>query len=455
MYQHTDINDTIASIATPAGSGGIGIVRVSGPQALAIADRVFRPKNGKPSAFKNFTVHYGWVVDDAQALDEALLTIMRGPHSYTAQDVVEISGHGGPAILRAILELVLRSGARLAEPGEFTKRAFLNGRIDLAQAEAVLDIINAKTAAFARASQNQLRGELSAELHQIRDALLAIYTTIEAVINFPEDDTDIHGRALIFERLHTQAHRIDELLATAPNGRLLKEGIRIVLCGKPNVGKSSLLNVLLKQDRAIVTPIAGTTRDALEETAQINGVPLQLIDTAGMLEPRDIIEEEAVKRSHVVIDSADLILLVLDASAPLDDTDRLLIKKIQGRPVVCVLNKHDLPQQLAEQGLPDGKKVKISALSKQGIDNLERAIIDSVWQEGCQGRGIILNNIRHVKALTSAHAMLSEAMALKSAPWELVSQNIKDTVNHLDSITGRNIDEDLLDRIFSEFCIGK
>jgi tRNA modification GTPase len=459
MYQYKSLDDTIAAIATPAGQGGIGIVRISGPQSLDVADAIFKLKNNqKPSAQKTFTVHYGWLIKEGAIIDEALLTIMRGPKSYTAQDVIEVSCHGGPAILRAALELVLVNGARLAEPGEFTKRAFLNGRIDLAQAEAVLDIISAKTENFARVSQNQLKGELSKELDAIRDELMRLYTVIEAVINFPEDDIDAQGREQIIQDLSRQLQKFECLLSSAHNGRILKEGIRIVLCGKPNVGKSSLLNVLLKQDRAIVTSIAGTTRDVLEESAQIKGVPLQLVDTAGILEPRDLIEEEAVKRSHLFIESADLVLLVLDASRPLDEADYMLIEKTKGRNVLLVLNKSDLPMVLNESALPAGKTVKVSAAQKFAIEELERIILEAVWEgSDFDAHGIMLSNVRHINALKTAKDYLAEALTLinQTASWEIVSQGIKDAVNQLDSITGRNIDQDLLDRIFSTFCIGK
>ena len=434
-------------------------MRISGPQALAIADRIFRTKTGKkPSTQKSFTVHYGWILQNNEILDEALLTIMRGPKSYTAEDVVEISCHGGPAVIRAALEVVLSQGARLAEAGEFTKRAFLNGRIDLTQAEAVLDVIRAKTETFARLSQHQLKGELSTELNNIREELMSLYTAIEAVINFPEDDIDAQGRAEMSARLGKQLSKVERLLSSAHNGRILKDGIRIVLCGKPNVGKSSLLNVLLKQDRAIVTDIAGTTRDVLEESAQIKGVPFQLVDTAGILEPRDLIEQEAVKRSHLFIESADLVLLVLDSSQLLEEADRLLLEKLKGRKVLIVLNKSDLPQRLAEVQLSGAKIIKVSATQKTAIEQLENTILESVWQGGdVDPHSLVISNTRHIQALKFALERLAEAFKMigESASWEFISQDIKEAVNHLDHITGRNIDEDLLDRIFSEFCIGK
>jgi tRNA modification GTPase len=463
MYQLKSLEDTIVAISTPTGSGGIGIVRLSGKESLTIADRMFVAKNKQlPSNFEAFKVHYGWVTKEGQVVDEALLTAFRAPKSYTAEDVVEISCHGGAVSVKAILTLALECGARLAEPGEFTKRAFLNGRMDLAQAEAVLDIICAKTDAFLRVSTNQLKGELSTELASIREILMNVYTEIEAIVNFPEDDIDAAGRRQIMEKIETQRERIEQLLLSSQNGQVLKEGIRVVLCGKPNVGKSSLLNALLKQERAIVTDIAGTTRDVLEETAQIKGIPFQLVDTAGILEPRDLVEEEAVKRSHLYIESADVVLLVLDLSRPLSDEDELLIEKIKDFNTIVILNKSDLPVRLDEARvsslLPAKKVVKVSAVEKTAIAGLESAIVDGVWEGGdFDTHGILITNIRHTGALKSAQTSLAGTLEIvdQGISWEFASEEIKMAVNHLDGITGRNIDADLLDRIFSQFCIGK
>ncbi len=472
MVQLKSLEDTIVAISTPTGSGGIGIVRLSGKDALKIVDQMFIAKNQTlASTFKSQMVHYGWVMKtrdegrgtkDDEIIDEALLTVFRAPKSYTAQDVVEISCHGGQVSVKTVLSLALNLGARLAEPGEFTKRAFLNGRIDLAQAEAVLDVISAKTDAFLRVSTHQLKGELSTELESIREALMDVYIQIEAVVNFPEDGINDAIQQQIMDRLKAQENIVEKLLRSAQNGRILKEGIRVVLCGKPNVGKSSLLNVLLKQPRAIVTDIAGTTRDVLEETAQIEGIPFQLVDTAGILEPRDLIEEEAVKRSHLYIESADLILLILDMSAPLSDEDMILIEKIKDSPVVVVLNKCDLKPAMDEkevEAILKGKKIiKVSAGKKLFIDVLESAIVQQVWQGGqYDTHGILVSNIRHIEALKSAQVSIEKAREIveQNMSWEFASEEIKLAVNQLDNITGRNIDADLLDRIFAQFCIGK
>ncbi len=461
MYQFKNMEDTIVAISTPTGSGGIGIVRLSGKNAVGIASAMFKAKSGR-TEFESFKVYYGWIKKDNEIIDEVLLSVFRAPKSYTAEDVVEISCHGGSVPVKEILSLAIERGARLAEPGEFTKRAFLNGRMDLAQAEAVLDIISAKTDAFLRVSTNQLKGELSTELESIRETLMNVYTEIEAIVNFPEDDIDAAGRRQIMERIETQRERVEQLLQSSVNGQVLKEGIRVVLCGKPNVGKSSLLNALLKQQRAIVTDIAGTTRDVIEETAAIKGIPFQLVDTAGILEPRDLVEQEAVKRSHLYIESADVALLVLDLSRSLSDEDQMLIDKLKDVNTIVILNKCDLAVQLDESRIRDifyGKKVlKVSALEKTALEDLESAIVDQVWQGGeYDTHGILITNIRHTNALKSAQTSLAGALEIvdQGMSWEFASEEIKIAVNHLDGITGRNIDADLLDRIFSQFCIGK
>ncbi len=470
MYQYKGLEDTIAAIATPAGQGGIGIVRISGKDAIAVADEVLHLKGAKSlGQCKSHTVQYGWAkrpkpssFENEDILDEVLVTLMRAPKSYTAEDVVEINCHGGMTVLRAVLQAVLAAGARLATPGEFTKRAFLHGRMDLAQAEAVMDIIHAKTETFLRQSQHQLKGELSIQLKSIREELVEIYTTVEALINFPEDGIDAQSRQQILDRIGNEEQCVAKLLESSKSGRILKEGIRIVLCGKPNVGKSSLLNALLKEQRAIVTHIPGTTRDVLEESAQIKGIPISLVDTAGILEPRDLIEEEAVSRSHLYIKSADLVLLVLDHSCPLEEQDRMLMQQLKAARVLVVVNKMDLDGRI-DMSVPKeifGQEhvVKVSALEGQSIQELEATIVDLIrGTKNFDTNGILISNIRHIKALEEAQKNLQSACRLMDGknPLEFISEEIKAAVNQLDAITGLNIDEDLLDRIFSEFCIGK
>jgi tRNA modification GTPase len=465
MYQYQGLEDTIAAIATPAGQGGIGIVRISGKEAIALADAVLRLQGGKSLVqCKSHTAHYGWVINakSGEMIDEVLVTLMRAPKSYTAEDVVEINCHGGMTVLRAVLQALLDTGARLATPGEFTKRAFLHGRMDLAQAEAVIDIIQAKTETFLRQSHHQLKGELSTQLQLIREELIKIYTMAEALINFPEDDIDAQSRQQILNRISIQEKGVVKLLESSHSGRILKEGIRIVLCGKSNVGKSSLLNALLKEQRAIVTPIAGTTRDVLEESAQMKGIPISLVDTAGILEPRDLIEEEAVSRSYLYIKSADLVLLVLDHSHPLEEQDRALMRQLKAARVLVVVNKMDLDGQI-DISVPKGifgreRVVKVSAFDTQSIHALEVKIVDLIYKDkNFDAHGILVSNIRHIKALEEAQKNLQDACRLmnENIPLEFICEEIKAAVNQLDAITGLNIDEDLLDRIFSEFCVGK
>ena len=501
MYQLNHLEDTIVAISTPVGRGGIGIVRLSGKKTLAICDELFvSKKNKKPSRFKSFTVHYGWAVHkrggtrvpgrprrdesstmagpparssqainpsvaeltDFEIIDEVLLTIMRAPKSYTKEDVAEISCHGGIVVVKAILERAVELGARLAEPGEFTKRAFLNGRLDLTQAEAVLDIIQAKTDRFLNMSLNQLKGDLTVQLESIREALMQIYVQLEAIVNFPEDDIDPAGRKKMLEDIGSIENHINRLLQSAEHGRILKEGIKIVICGKPNVGKSSLLNVLLRTPRAIVTDVAGTTRDTIEETLQIKGIPFQLIDTAGILKPRDQVEEEAIKRSKLSIENADLILFVLDGNAHIDAGDEALIRVLRDKNILIAVNKSDLPQRISDQNLQDrlgNKKIlRISALKRTAIEDLEQAIVENVWKgEIADNPGVCLSNIRHVKILEECRDSVVKAVSISQEGMsaEFISEEIKSAVNFLDSLTGKNIDRDLLDKIFSAFCIGK
>ncbi len=463
MYQYEGLEDTIAAISTPTGQGGIGIVRLSGDRAVALADRMFRPKRaGRLADAATFTVHYGWIVAGEEVIDEVLVTLMRKPRSYTMEDVIEISCHGGMVALRAILQRALEEGARLAHPGEFTKRAFLNGRIDLAQAEAVLDIIQSKTEAFLKVSTHQLKGELSEQLRLIREDLIGIYVELEAIVNFPEDELDAAGRDKLSERIAGAGERVQALLSSADQGRLLKEGIKIVLCGKPNVGKSSLLNVLLKTERAIVSDIAGTTRDTIEETAQINGFPFQLVDTAGVLEPRDMIEEEAVRRSHMYMQGADLVLLLLDGSAELDGRDETVMDKVKDRDLLVVVNKCDLPARVTaediQKRLPGKHVMTISAVKGTRVEDLKEKIVAEVLHgKEPASDHLLISNVRHIQALREGARALEAAGAhmRDGLSLEFVSEDIKTAVNSLDRITGKNIDADLLDTIFSQFCIGK
>jgi tRNA modification GTPase len=467
-FQHLD--DTIAAVSTPGGQGGIGIVRISGPVALPVADQIFIGRNQVlPSQYKSFTVHVGHVVkreagepQNYTIIDEVLLTVMRAPHSYTTEDIVEISSHGGPVSVHAILKLVLSLDARLAEPGEFTKRAFLNGRIDLVQAEAVLDIIQSKTDAYLKVSSNQLKGELSTELERIRGGLMAIYTEIEAMVNFPEDDVEPAHREALRRKISEQEKGVDHLLASSEHGKILREGIKIVIAGRPNVGKSSLLNALLKQPRAIVSEIAGTTRDTIEENAQIHGIPYQLIDTAGILEPRDVIEQEAVKRSHMYIQGADLVLFLFDVSQPVTEEDRMLAEQFRHQNLIVILNKNDLDHVIdtdkVKQLFPGKTTLAMSTFQKEAIRVLEKEIFEHIWHgKTMDPRSVMVSNLRHIERLRRCRASLENALTLlaRGVSVEFVSEELKEAVHQLDYITGRDLDEDLLDTIFSRFCIGK
>ena len=454
MYQYKGLEDTIAAIITPVGVGGIGVVRLSGESAVSILERFFTGRSGtSPALWTTFTVHHGWIKSSTgDLLDEVLVSLMRAPKSYTCENVVEISCHGGPAAVRAVLELCLMHGARLAQPGEFTKRAFLNGRIDLAQAEAVLDVINARTDAALRAGERQLKGDLSLELDALRQRLLVMLADIEAVLNFPEDDTQARQDEKLSRSISDVRARLAGFLASAKSGRVLKEGIKVVICGKPNVGKSSLLNALLRAPRAIVTDVAGTTRDVLEELANIDGIPVNLVDTAGILTPRDKVEEEAVRRSRASVESADIVLLVLDQSRLLEATDHELLAEMKNPHMVVILNKADLaPVVVTPFKFPT---VQVSAITRQGLEDLKQAMIKiALGASGFDGRGLVINEMRHVESLRRADDALARVST--DASLEFAAEDIKLAVNELDAITGRFVDDDVIDHIFEKFCIGK
>ncbi|MCU0652328.1 MAG: tRNA uridine-5-carboxymethylaminomethyl(34) synthesis GTPase MnmE [Candidatus Omnitrophica bacterium] len=460
MY-NVNLNDTIAAIATPIGDGGIGIVRLSGKDALAIADKIFVSKDKKkPSGFKTYTTHYGCIVDKSKVVDEVILTIMRSPRSYTKEDIVEINCHGGIVALRAVLDLVLANGTRLAEPGEFTKRAFLNGRIDLSQAEAVLDIIKAKTDSALKISLQQLKGSLSAEINKIRKDLLDMLSLLEANIDFPEEDLSVLGLGEIKHGLETVNKKFSVILDTSGCGRIMREGINAVICGKPNVGKSSLLNALLKQERSIVTPIAGTTRDTIEEIIDIRGIPVKIVDTAGMLEPRDLIEKKAVLRSKKYIDAADLVLILFDGSKKLSRQDDILIKRLKNKTAIAIINKIDLYQKINKEKISSrfSHLIEISAKKSKNIVLLEETIAGLVYKgKVAASESVLVSNQRHIEALRHAQKLVAEANKSldNRLSVEFIAQGLKDALIYLDELLGKKFSEDLLDKIFAEFCIGK
>ena len=456
-----DTQDTIASIATPIGESGIGIVRISGKDALEIADEVFVSKDGfKPSDFKTYTVHYGWIIKDKEIIDEVILTVMRQPKSYTKEDVVEINCHGGIIAMRRVLDLVLAGGCRLSEPGEFTRRAFLNGRLDLTQAEAVLDIIRAKTDSALRVSMEQLRGVLSKTLNSLREILLEALSTIEANIDFPEEELGSVNLKQINEKLIKVKAGLSDILNSSRQGKIFREGIRAVICGSPNVGKSSLLNALLKEERSIVTAIAGTTRDTIEEIIDIRGIPVRLVDTAGIIEPRELVEKKAVERSKNAIKLADLVILIFDGSKRLSREDTFLIAKLKKKQGIAVINKIDLKPKIEIEKIKKrfSLVIEISAKKHKNINLLEDAIANLVYGGKINSsEPIMVSNLRHIEAIREAEKLIAAgANSLDNKlHLELVAEDIKSALGCIDKVLGRGFSEDLLDRIFNEFCIGK
>ncbi|MFA5276732.1 MAG: tRNA uridine-5-carboxymethylaminomethyl(34) synthesis GTPase MnmE [Candidatus Omnitrophota bacterium] len=458
-----NLTDTIAAISTPVGEGGIGIVRLSGKDALKIADKIFVSKDGKkPSTFVTYTVHYGWIVarQETGIIDEVLLTVMRSPRSFTKEDIVEINCHGGIIATRAVLERVLEGACRLAEPGEFTKRAFLNGRIDLAQAEAVLDVIRAKTDGALKLGLEQLKGGLSKEINKIRSYLLDALAALEADIDFPEEGSFSLETPKIYGKLKSAQNDCKKILENARRGQVFREGIHVVICGRPNVGKSSLLNALLKTERSIVTPVAGTTRDTVEEIIDIKGIPVRIVDTAGILEPRDLIEKKAVEHSKKHIAAADLVILMFDASKQLAKDDLNLIKKLSRKNCIAVINKIDLNNKIKSEKITKifRHTVALSAKKNKNIDLLEEAIADLIYRgEVFRAEYSMVSNLRHITALRHAQKLIAEALNSldNKLPPEFISQDIKEAMSFIDDILGKTFTEDLLDKIFSDFCIGK
>lgn len=480
------MDETIAAVSTPVGEGGIGIVRLSGPQALRIADLVFVAKNGRrPSNMKSHTVGYGHVVDRGpqttgripkttdqrpratgrrpkRIIDEVLLTVMRAPGTYTREDVVEINCHGGIQAVKNVLELAISSGARMAEPGEFTKRAFLNGRIDLAQAEAVLDLINSKTESAFKAALGQLEGRLSSEVERIREAAVSLASQIEASLDFPEEEAAFKAQADLSRDARRMVGDLKRLLETYKDGAVLREGVLAIICGKPNVGKSSLMNILLKRDRVIVSPLPGTTRDAVEELINIKGIPVRLVDTAGIAGTGHELEMLGMAKSRSYMRLADIAILVLDASKKLDAQDLEIFKLVGAKKKVVVLNKIDLAFKIELRRVKElaggSPIVRISVRHKKKIASLEGEIAGAVWSgRFIQGEGAMVANARHKALLDKAmRSMISVDKALSSGgPPETVSIDLRESIQSLGLIVGRSVSDDILDRIFEKFCIGK
>lgn len=453
------LDDTIAAIATPVGEGGIGIVRLSGPDAANILERLFVPASPLPTGRPQpRALHYGHIVDPAtgQVVDEVLAAHMPAPATYTRQDVVEIDGHGGIVALRRILGLCLRHGARLAEAGEFTARAFLNGRLDLAQAEAVLDVVRSRTEVSLQAAVDQLAGRLSDQLRPLRARLVDALAYTEATLDFAEDEIPPQD---IGQALAEAAAGLERLLAEAERGIVYRQGVRVAIVGRPNVGKSSLLNRLLRTNRAIVTDVPGTTRDTLEETLNLRGIPVVLVDTAGIqAEPDDPVERLGVERSRAALAQADLALLVVDTSQPLTDADRAIAGLVRGRPAIVVLNKVDLPAHAELGGDASLPAVRVSALSGQGLDALEEALVETVLSGGVTAsEAPMVTNPRHKEALERAldHVRAAGAAHDRGELPELLAIDLSAAVQALGEITGQAAGEDLIETIFSNFCVGK
>jgi tRNA modification GTPase len=451
--------DTICAVSTPPGDGGIGIIRISGGTAIGIASTVFKPRRDKSLVTADsHSILYGHVVDPAgETVDEALISVMRAPSTYTREDVIEIHCHGGMMPLRRTLGLLISAGARQAEPGEFTKRAFLNGRIDLAQAEAVMDIIRAKTDLSLRAANEQLLGGLSGEIAALRDRLLSLTAAVEAGIDFPEEDIETGTGQPLADEADGLLAAVDSLLSGYAYGRILRDGFATAIVGKPNVGKSSLLNALLKQNRAIVTEVPGTTRDVLEEYLNIAGVPLKILDTAGIRHSHDIVEQEGIRRSIGAIASADIVLFVLDGSQPFTDEDRRVMNEAQGKPVIAIVNKSDLPRKLEQLNEP-AAQVAVSCLTGEGLEDLKRAISEQVQQGTISSREHVWAvNQRHKTALEQTRENLQRALESITSGLspEFISLDLRGALDSLGLIIGATYTEDILERIFNDFCIGK
>lgn len=456
--------ETIAAISTPFGESGIGIVRMSGSLAEPIAKKIFKPKKDLPS-FVSHHFHFGEIIDNQSGnpVDEVLIILMKSPKTYTREDIVEIHCHGGYFILQKVLELVLREGARMAQPGEFTKRAFLNGRIDLTQAEAVIDLIRARTQTSLEIAGQQLRGGLFKEMAELKAKLIEHLALIEAHIDFPEEEIEPIAFRELKKDTERMIRQVEEWITSYEEGRIFREGISCAIVGKTNVGKSSLLNVLLKEERAIVTPIPGTTRDVIEEVLNIYGIPVRLMDTAGLRKPTDSIEQEGVRRAKERVADSDFILLMLDGSRTLNNDDKEIFGEIKDKKKVVVLNKNDLPLKITleevKRFFPEDPSISISALKNEGIDGLKKTIYTSLVHREVRAtpEHLIIANIRHKNALTQVKDNLSHAIKglEEKTSLEFIALEVRSALDALGEMVGETTTEEVLDRIFEQFCIGK
>jgi len=455
--------DTIAAIATALGEGSISVIRVSGSDALHVVDKIYKGKHAL-STVDSHTMNYGTIYDPDtnEPVDEVFCAVFHAPRTYTGETVVEIQGHGGIVAVQRVMRLVLNHGARLAEPGEFTKRAFLNGRIDLSQAEAVIDVIRSKTDAAQKLAFRQVEGGLSKHIRTLRQKMVEMLAHIEVTIDYPEHDVEDATTQLVIDRGSAVVAAIDQLLAGATTGKILREGLKTVIIGKPNVGKSSLLNALSRTNRAIVTDIPGTTRDILEEQINLRGIPLNIIDTAGIRETEDVVEKIGVERSRDALEQADLVLFVVDASRPLNETDRELLDAVRRYPTVVILNKLDLPTAVDLPELRTLAREKVivetSVTTGQGLEELERAVEELFLSGGIEGQeSTYVSNARHVALLEKARREMNEALdaAHTGLTLDLVAVDVRNAWMSLGEVIGEAVGDDLLDQIFTQFCLGK
>lgn len=458
------IHDTIAAISTAVGEGGIAIIRISGPDAISGTARIFQSKRSLNEA-QSHTVNYGHIIDPitGEQVEEVLVTVMRGPRSFTAEDVVEINAHGGVVAVKQVLDVVLQQeGFRTAEPGEFTKRAFLNGRIDLMQAEAVIDLIRSKSDRAFSVARKQAEGALSKQIKALRQTVIELLAHIEVNIDYPEHDVEDLTSAYIREQCGSAIESIGKLLKTANEGKILREGILTAIVGRPNVGKSSLMNVLTQENKAIVTDIPGTTRDVIEQFVTLNGIPLRLLDTAGIRDTEDVVEKIGVERSRSALEEAELILLVLNYNEPLQPDDHELLEQLAGRSVIVILNKTDLPHQLeievVEQFVPADRIVRMSVLEERGLDKLEQSISDMFFEGELEANDLTyVSNVRHISLLKRANQSLVDAIEASNMgiPIDVIQIDVRSAWESLGEILGDEVGDSLIDQIFSQFCLGK
>ncbi|UCC95549.1 MAG: tRNA uridine-5-carboxymethylaminomethyl(34) synthesis GTPase MnmE [Candidatus Omnitrophota bacterium] len=464
-----NVKDTIAAIATPVSKAALGIIRISGRDTFPIITQIFVPKKKKDlKSAKTHTLHYGWITDKPKTpnhkpktefiVDEVLVSLMHKPSSYTGQDMVEISSHGGVLVLNKILEAACKRGARLALPGEFTYRALINGKIDLLRAESILNIVEARSEEGLMFAVRQLRGDISRKIDDLKDKIKSVFVETEAYINFPEDDVAI-SLTHLKKAIRDIEKKVKKLLEASKEARVLKEGLRCVICGKANAGKSTLFNRLLKEERVIVSKIPGTTRDVIEETINIKGIPLRIYDTAGILEPKDLVAKRAVEKSRSAFDAADTVILVLDGSRPLDKDDFFLLEKVKNKDTILVVNKSDLKQRLRVKDITkrNGRRVSLSALKNVGIKGLQEAVFKSVYKRGLDRENIIFLNhfqqqclARTVESIARAKNFLEQGYTI-----DFVNIALRESLDDLGKLTGQVLSEDILSGIFSNFCIGK